>query len=133
MAQWLGTWQCEYENKTGAQAKGEASMGCEWAAGGFFMVCKSGTWTSVAGYDSEEKAYGEFRYFNDGWMDFSKGWTSGNTWTFVYEGEHSGGKARRRQVVSTFQSPTVWTYQWDRSVEGGPWVTTTVGKCSKVK
>ena len=85
------------------------------------------------GYNPEAKAYFGFRYYSDGWTDFPKGWLNGKTWTFVFEDEHRGGKAQRRQVTQVLESPTVLTFQWDRSVEGAPWTTTAVGKCSKAK
>jgi hypothetical protein len=137
LAKWLGTWQCAYENKTGTREKGEWTYACEWGLGGFFLHCKGKTkttdMTAVWGYNVEEKAYWTFRYFSNGGMDFSRGWVSGNTWSYVIENEHSGGKARRRQLKGTFESPTAWTYQWDRSVEGEPWVITQVGRCTKDK
>ena len=137
MAAWVGSWQCGYENKTGTQEKGQWTFACEWAPGGFFLNCKARTnttdMTAVWGYNTEEKAYWTFRYFSTGGMDFSRGWVNGNTWSYVIENELSGGKARRRQLKGTFESPTAWTYQWDRSVQGEPWVTTQVGRCTKAK
>lgn len=137
LAAWQGTWQCSGESKTGTQTRSEFSLACEWAAGGFFLVCKSASktaeWTGIWGYNPEAKAYFGFRYYSDGWTDFPKGWLNGKTWTFVFEDEHRGGKAQRRQVTEVVESPTVLTFQWDRSVEGAPWTTTAVGRCSKVK
>jgi len=139
LAQWLGNWQCGYENKTGAQDKGEWDLNCAWSAGGFFLVCKGhvdkvSEFSMVWGYQPPEKAYWVFRYFSGGTMDFSKGWLSGNTWNLVFEDEHTrDGKARRRQAAQTFVSSTEWTYQFGGSVEGAPWVTTQVGKCTKAR
>lgn len=137
LAKWLGAWQCTHEIKTGTPEKGEWSFACEWAPSGFFLLCKAKRQTTemaaVWGYSTEERAYWTFRYFNNGAMEFSKGWENGSTWTYIYENERSGGKTQRRQLKSTFESPTVWTYQWDRSVEGEPWVTTQIGRCTKVK
>lgn len=84
MAQWLGAWQCAYESRT-TQAKGEMSMTCDWAAGGFFLVCKGATgsrmFTIVLGYHPDEQAYWWFRYQSNGSADFARGWVNGNTWT----------------------------------------------------
>ena len=130
LAQWLGRWKCALENPAG-----EMTMTCAWEAGGFFMVCGSvigqTELTTVRGYHADEKAYWSFRYFNHGGADFSRGWLHGETWAFVHEDEHRGGKALRRQLTQTFQSPTEWTLQFQYSTEGAPWVTNQVGKCTR--
>jgi hypothetical protein len=133
MAPWIGNWHCAYEGKTGAMSKSEGDLTCEWTANGFVLSCKSAETTMAAGYSPEEKAYWMFRYGGNGFADHATGWIKGTTWKAVYENERAEGKARRRQVTMSVSSPNEFTLQWDRSVEGEPWVTTQVGKCNKTK
>jgi len=114
----------------------------EWFTGGFFVVCRfqssysTGTTREAAavfGYNQAEQAYTWYRYYSTGATDSAKGWVHGNTWVWILPESQISGKATRRQMTSTEESPTSWTYKWERSVEGEPWQTTEQGKCTKVK
>jgi hypothetical protein len=132
----LGTWNTEYENRlTGAKSNG--SQTCEWAGGGFFMVCRSKTTTgetvNISGYSAEEKAYTVYIYsLTTGTSAYGRGWVNGTTWRTVFETEKTDGKLRRRQVTAQ-TTPTSYTSKWERSIEGEPWVVTLEGKGTKAK
>ena len=132
----VGTWTYESESKlTGTKNKG--SMTCNWENGGFFVACRiragSGESMWVSGYSPQENVYTMYSYvLNTGASSLGKGWLRGDTWTFVYEGEQIDGKLRRRQSTSKM-TPTTWTYKWERSMEGEPWIVTSEGKFTRVK
>ena len=85
------------------------------------------TW--VSGYDAENEVYTSARFYNNGYSDSGTGWRDGDTWTYVYDAT-AGTKLRFTGVLGP---ETVWTYQWARSVKGGPWEDTSSGSMTKVR
>jgi hypothetical protein len=86
----------------------------------------------VLGYSKADNAYTIYRYFDNGWSDYGKGWVRDKTWTWVYEKERLTKGLRRRQVTGILSEDSA-TYKWERSVEGEPWKVTAEGKCTKAK
>jgi len=135
MSAWLGKWTCETKDEGGG------TMTCDWFDGGFFLECPfdwktvSGAELKVAtimGYSKVDNSYTWYRYWSNGWSDYSKGWVRDAAWTWVFENERVTKGLRRRQVTCNF-SEDGWTYKWERSVEGEPWTVTQEGKCTKGK
>lgn len=131
----VGTTKCEFTDSTG---KSTATQTCEMTAGGFFLHCRYKSERgreviAIMGYLAGEKAYTMYRYWDNGWSDFSRGWIHEKTWTWVFEDEWASQKLRRRQATLTELSPGSFTIKWERSVEGEPWRVTQEGKCTKTK
>ena len=141
---WLGTWQGEGETKGGpfgAAGKLSSTTTCEWFAGGFHLVCRgqekgptgTRTFLNIRGYDEKAKAYTEYGISNFGESEYATGGSIvGNKKTFEQNIEAEGKQVKVR-YTEVQVSPTIFTYQAEASVDGGPWTMIAEGKGRKVK
>jgi len=141
---YLGTWRGEGETKGGPfgpAGKLSSTTTCEWFAGGFQLVCRGEergptgkrTFLNIRAYDETAKAYTEYGISSFGESEYDTGGSIvGNKKTFVLNSEVEGKPAKLR-YTEVQVSPTVFTYQAEASVDGGPWTMIAEGKVTKVK
>lgn len=144
LAYYLGTWRGEGEAKSGPlgpAGKLSSTMTCDWFAGGFHLVCRgeeSGptgkrTFLNIKAYDEKTKAYTEYGISNFGESEYNTGGSIvGNKRTFVIDNDVEG-KPIKLRYVEVQESPTLFTYQAEASIDGGPWTVIAEGKVTKVK
>lgn len=82
----------------------------------------------VTGYNPLRERYESYRFYSSGYWDSGTGWFEDGNWVTVYDAQN-GNKVRQ---ISTITGET-WTYQWFRSVRGGPWESTSDGSATKVR
>lgn len=109
---------------------------CAWL-GDFIVQCQT-AWVDAAGdstealfltrYDAEAEVYTTHRFYSGGYTDSGVGWVDDDTWTFVYDGP-AGTRYRFTGVISE----ETWTYEWYRSVKGGPWERSSGGSMTRVR
>jgi hypothetical protein len=146
LAYYLGTWRGEGETKGGPfgpAGKLSSTMTCDWFAGGFHLVCRGEergptgkrTFLNILAYDEKAKAYTEYGISSLGESEYSTGGSIvGNKRTFVkdldsgVEGKHTKLTYTELQV-----SPTLYTYQAEASINGGPSTVIAEGKITKVR
>jgi uncharacterized protein DUF1579 len=141
---YVGTWRGEGETKGGAfgpAGKLSSTTTCEWFAGGFQLVCRGEergptgkrTFLNIRAYDEMAKAYTEYGISSFGESEYDTGGSIvGNKKTFVLGSEVEGKPAKLRYTGMQV-SPTLFTYQAEVSVDGGPWTMLAEGKVTKVK
>lgn len=134
---WVGKWSCE-ANTISANIKYAATMQCAWFAGGFALECRSqysqpqvSSDVMIWGYSGVDKAYTMYSYNTTSvYRSVAKGQWTGTTWTYsrdvVYQGKSAVMRLEGKQ-----ESAERFSFQWRRSVEGGPWSTTMEGSCKK--
>jgi len=144
LAYYLGTWRGEGEAKAGPFGPGgklSSTTSCEWFAGGFHLVCRGEehgptgkrTFLNIRGYDEKTKGYTEYSISDLGESEHNTGGTIvGNQRSFVFDMDMEGKPARLR-YVEVQESPTLFTYRAEASVDGGPWTAIAEGKVAKVK
>jgi hypothetical protein len=144
LAYYLGTWTGEGEAKSGPFGPGgklSSTTTCEWFAGGFHLVCRgeehgptgTRTFLNLRGYDEKTKTYTEYSISNLGESESNTGGTIvGNKRSFVFDID-ADGKPTKLRYVEVQVSPTLFTYQAEASVDGGPWTTIAEGKVTKVR
>lgn len=136
-----GKWTGEADIKPGPLGPGgkmTSSDSCEWAAGGFHVVCRGeakgamGPMTSVGvmSYNAAGKAYNYYGIDSLGSNELSTGSKSGNTWTFTAD-SHIGGQSFKSRYTIVEVSPTSYTFKWESSADGTKWATIMEGKSSK--
>jgi hypothetical protein len=143
LAYYLGTWRGEGEAKSGPfgpAGKLSSSTTCEWFAGGFHLVCRGEEtgatgkrrFLNIRGYDEQAKAYTEYGISSFGESEYNVGGSIvGNKRTFVWDSD-AGGKPAKFRYTEVQVSPTVYTYQAEVSIGGGPWLVIGEGKVTKV-
>lgn len=104
--------------------------------GDFIVSCRS-AWTTTSGtqmeaifitqFDPEAETFTAYRFYNTGNASSGPGWIDGNTSVFVYE--MPGGT--RARITQTWSGDTT-TYEWHRSVQGGPWEKVSEGSTKRV-
>lgn len=137
-----GRWKGESEMKPGPWGPGgkmTSEDDCKWFEGGFALECQGqgdgamGKVKSefVLGWNPEEKVYKYMGWDSTGMMGTANGKVSGNTWT--YNGEDKmGGKMIKSRYTIVVASPTVHTFKWETSDDGGKtWKTAAEGKSTK--
>jgi hypothetical protein len=143
---YLGTWRGEGETKGGPfgpAGKLSSTMTCDWFAGGFHLVCRGEergptgkrTFLNILSYDEKAKAYTEYGISSLGESEYSTGGSIvGNKRTFVKDLD-SGveGKPTKLTYTEVQVSPTLYTYQAEASINGGPSTVIAEGKITKVK
>jgi uncharacterized protein DUF1579 len=141
---YLGTWRGEGETKGGPfgpAGKLSSTTTCEWFAGGFQLVCRGEqggptgkrTFLNIRSYDETAKSYTEYGISNFGESEYTTGGSIvGNKKTFVMNSEMEGKPVKMR-YTEVQVSPTLFTYQAEASVDGGPWTMIAEGKVTKVK
>ena len=112
----------------------------EWMDGGFFIVIHS-TWTglkdegigiSFIGYDPNAKVYTYDEFYSQGEADHSKGRLEGNVWTWDMGEMKVGTRMVRARNIFTIVSPTMYTFRFETSVDGGKrWTLTMDGTARK--
>jgi hypothetical protein len=144
LAYYLGTWRGEGETKGGPfgpAGKLSSTTSCEWFAGGFQLVCRGEetgptgkrTFLNVRAYDEKAKSYIEFGISSMGESEYNTGGSIiGNKRTFVWNGDMDG-KPIKLRYTEVQESPTLYTYQAEASVDGGAWAVIAEGKVTKVK
>ena len=146
LAYYLGTWRGEGETKGGPfgpAGKLSSTMTCDWFAGGFHLVCRGEergptgkrTFLNILGYDEKAKAYIEYGISSLGESEYSTGGSIvGNKRTFVKDLD-SGveGKHTKLTYTEVQVSPTLYTYQAEASINGGPSTVIAEGKITKVR
>lgn len=144
LAYYLGSWRGEGEAKSGPfgpAGKLSSTMTCEWFAGGFHLVCRGEetgptgkrTFLNIKTYDEKTKAYTEYGISNFGESEYTTGGSIiGNKRTFVIDSD-AGGKPIKLRYVEVQESQTLFTYQAEASINGGPWTEIAEGKITKVK
>ena len=146
LAYYLGTWRGEGETKGGPfgpAGKLSSTMTCDWFAGGFHLVCRGEergptgkrTFLNILAYDEKAKAYTEYGISSLGESEYSTGGSIvGNKRTFVKDLD-SGveGKHTKLTYTEVQMSPTLYTYQAEASINGGPSTVIAEGKITKVK
>jgi len=139
LAPWVGSWSCDGENEGGKYTFQEK---CEWFTGEFFLLCRWQATTangdtrevaSVEGYSQTEKAYTYYRYDSVGGSSQAKGSMEGDAFVFLFPESKREGKVARTRMTARFLTPSAWTFNNERSVEGGPWTSINRGKCNRVK
>jgi len=146
LAYYLGTWKGEGETKGGPfgpAGKLSSTITCDWFAGGFHLVCRGEergptgkrAFLNILAYDEKAKAYTEYGISSLGESEYSTGGSIiGNKRTFVkdldsgVEGKHTKLTYTELQV-----SPTLYTYQAEASINGGPSTVIAEGKITKVR
>ena len=146
LAYYLGTWRGEGETKGGPfgpAGKLSSTMTCDWFAGGFHLVCRGEergptgkrTFLNILTYDEKAKAYTEYGISSLGESEYSTGGSIvGNKRTFVKDLD-SGveGKHTKLTYTEVQVSPTLYTYQAEASINGGPSTVIAEGKITKVR
>ena len=144
LAYYLGTWRGEGEAKSGPfgpAGKLSSTTTCEWFAGGFHLVCRgeeSGptgkrTFLNIKAYDEKAKAYTEYGISSRGESEYQTGgFIVGNKRTFVFNIDVEG-KPTKLRYTELQVSPTLFTYQAEASIDGGPWTVIAEGKVTKVR
>ena len=146
LAYYLGTWRGEGETKGGPfgpAGKLSSTITCDWFAGGFHLVCRgeekgptgTRTFLNVRAYDEKAKAYTEYGISSLGESEYSTGGSIvGNKRTFVKDLD-SGveGKHTKLTYTEVQMSPTLYTYQAEASINGGPSTVIAEGKITKVR
>src|SRR5262245_42109792 len=144
LAYYLGTWKGEGEAKAGPfgpAGKLSSTTTCEWFAGGFQLVCRGEEngptgkrrFLNIRAYDEKAKAYTEYGISNLGEAEYDTGGSIvGNKRTFTLSSD-MGGKPLAIRYSEVQQSPTLFTYQAEASVDGGPWAVIAEGKVRKVE
>jgi hypothetical protein len=118
-------------------------MTCDWFAGGFHLVCRGEergptgkrTFLNILAYDEKAKAYTEYGISSLGESEYSTGGSIvGNKRTFVKDLD-SGveGKPTKLTYTEVQMSPTLYTYQAEASINGGPSTVIAEGKITKVR
>ena len=91
------------------------------------------TFLNIGAYDAQAKAYTEYGISSFGESEYQTGGSIvGNKKTFVFDAD-LGGKLTKLRYTEVQMSPTLYTYQAEASVDGGPWTTIADGQVSKVK
>jgi len=144
LAYYLGTWRGEGEAKSGPlgpAGKLSSTTTCDWFAGGFQLVCRgeeSGptgkrTFLNIKAYDEKAKAYTEYGISSLGDSEYQTGGSIvGNKRTFVFNIDLEG-KPTKLRYTEVQVSPTLFTYQAEASIDGGPWTVMADGKVTKVR
>jgi len=146
LAYYLGTWRGEGETKGGPfgpSGKLSSTMTCDRFAGGFHLVCRGEergptgkrTFLNILAYDEKAKAYTEYGISSLGESEYSTGGSIvGNKRTFVKDLD-SGveGKHTKLTYTEVQVSPTLYTYQAEASINGGPSTVIAEGKITKVR
>jgi hypothetical protein len=127
LSYFAGSWNLTGEVKAEPVGKYSGTVSCEWFEGGFVLICKGST-TGVNGPSSEmhifsfspqDKAYNWYSIGNTGASRTVKKMTvDGKKWICDAEGTYQG-KPAKYHYEWIEESPTVWTYGYTRSVEGG--------------
>jgi hypothetical protein len=144
LAYYLGTWKGEGEAKAGPfgpAGKLSSTATCEWFAGGFQLVCRGEetgptgprTYLNIRAYDETAKAYTEYGISSLGESEYDTGGTIvGNRRTFLLTHD-MGGKPLQLKYTEVQESPTLFTYRAEASVDGGPWTVIAEGRVTKVE
>jgi hypothetical protein len=144
LAYYLGTWKGEGEAKGssfGPAGKLSSTTTCEWFAGGFHLVCRgeekgptgTRTFLNIRAYDEKTKGYTEYGISSLGDTEYQTGGSIiGNKKTFAFNTD-LGGKPTKLRYTEVQVSPTLFTYQAEASVDGGPWTVIAEGKVTKIK
>jgi len=146
LAYYLGTWKGEGETKGGPfgpAGKLSSTITCDWFAGGFHLVCRGEergptgkrAFLNILAYDEKAKAYTEYGISSLGESEYSTGGSIiGNKRTFVKDLD-SGveGKHTKLTYTEVQMSPTLYTYQAEASINGGPSTVIAEGKITKVR
>jgi hypothetical protein len=130
----LDSWVGEWAYKIGES--GHGTFTCEWLGNSFVKYTESytneaGATTGILGvfgYDAEAGLYTWERYWGNGRIDHLTGTVEGNVWTYTEKTESS----TKRRAVITVESDAVKTFQWEESVDGGPWQVISEGRTEKV-
>jgi hypothetical protein len=144
LAYYLGTWKGEGEAKVGPfgpAGKLSSTTTCDWFAGGFHLVCRGEekgptgrrTFLNIRACDEKAKAYTEYGISSLGDSEYQTGGSIvGNKKTFAFD-INAGGKPTKLRYTEVQVSPTLFTYQAEASIDGGPWTVIAEGKVTKVK
>lgn len=121
----VGEWTYGSEESPG-------SMHFEWF--GSFLRCTEVTSRGVEvlhiwGYDPDDEVYRGCRYYETGYADCFHGWFSENQFAWVVEGRLSP----ITKIAFNLESPSTYTFQWSRMVEGGDWEDRAVNRAVKVR
>src|SRR5262245_34316124 len=146
LAYYLGTWRGEGETKGGPfgpAGKLSSTITCDWFAGGFHLVCRGEergptgkrTFLNILAYDEKAKAYTEYGISSLGESEYSTGGSIvGNKRTFVKDLDRGvEGKPTKLTYTEVQVSPTLYTYQAEASINGGPSTVIAEGKITKVR
>ena len=146
LAYYLGTWRGEGATKGGPfgpPGKLSSTMTCDWFAGGFHLVCRGEergptgkrTFLNILAYDEKAKAYTEYGISSLGESEYSTGGSIvGNKRTFVKDLDSDVEGNRTKLTYTEVQvSPTLYTYQAEASINGGPSTVIAEGKITKVR
>jgi hypothetical protein len=139
-----GRWSTTGEMKTTPFGPGgplTATTNCEWWAGQFYLVCRgeqqspAGEMKSlgIMGYDTERKRYTYYGIDNSGMGgDQAYATVAGDTWT--YEGESTvGGKPLKGRYTIKQLSPDRYTWRYEMSMNGQPYMVMGEGTNTRVK
>jgi hypothetical protein len=141
---YVGTWKGEGQTKGGPfgpAGKLSSTMTCEWFAGGFHLVCRGEetgptgkrAFLNILAYDPETSGYTEYGISSVGESEYSRGGSIvGNERMFLWDAEVAG-KTTKFRYSEVQVSPTLYTYQAETSVGGGPWTVIAEGKITKVR
>ena len=144
LAYYVGTWKGKGEAKDspfGSGGKLSSSQTCEWFDGGFQVLCRgeetgpSGKrkFLNIIAYDAEAKGYTEYSISSFGETEYNKGGSIvGNKLIFLWDAD-VGGKPANFRYTEVQASPTLYTYQAETALGGGPWRVIGEGKITKVK
>jgi hypothetical protein len=137
----VGKWANEADMKPSPFGPGGKTTGtetCEWAAGGFAIVCRSegkGPMGEMKGigtlaYDNEPKAYAYFSVNSMGMVENGRGTVEGGTWTWTSESK-MGGKTVKSRFIMKEGSPTSYTFKWETLSDTGAATTIMEGAARK--
>jgi len=146
LAYYLGTWNGQGQTKGGPfgpAGKLSSTISCDWFAGGFHLVCRGEergptgkrTFLNILAYDEKAKAYTEYGISSLGDSEYSTGGSIvGNKRIFVKDlDSNAEGKPIKLRYIEEQVSPTLYTYQAEASIAGGPWTVIAEGKITKIR
>ena len=127
MDQFIGTWN--YDGMDGTAI-------CQRLADNI-VRCNS-DWTNADGdpveavfiwvHDPLTERYMTYRFYSSGYWDSGTGWFEDGTWVAIYDAQN-GNKVKSTSTITADS----WTYEWYRSVRGGPWEQTSEGSATRAR
>jgi hypothetical protein len=142
LAYFAGLWKTEgevFENPVMPAGRITSTDNCEWFQGRFHLVCRSfgkgpmgeTRGLGILGYNSEDKVYTSYGIDSLGLSEQGRGQVEGKTWTYTSESK-MGGKPVSGRYTVTELTPTSYTFKYEVSSEGSPWLTIAEGQSTKI-
>jgi hypothetical protein len=142
LAYFAGLWKTEAEVKENPlmpAGRMTSTDNCEWFQGRYHLVCRSfgkgpmgeTRGLGILGYDAEEKVFTYYGIDSLSVVEQARGQNEGKTWTYVSESK-TGGKTVSARYTRVEQPPATYTFKYELSLEGGPWITVAEGGSTRI-